>query len=232
MFASMFFCLGIAFSHAEASESFLKRLFYVSPIKPDITKQELERRITGIMSYENTSGGRVVSKYSAFFEGCVLVTRLDRLSRGCPAIGFWQLDRRIDLGFLSTHPADVRMWTPEGKQRLSPATTALTYEFSGGARARLRKVDQQYRKIVDQEYARIPEGGDTRMRVLGRRFRQELEDKIYENAGKITYWCSGFDTQGPFQSGGDYRARVPSNSAQELVDLMYVYSARYCGRLY
>lgn len=93
---------------AKASENFLKRLFYVSPIEVNITREELQRRILAALTRENTVKGKIVSRRTAFFEGCVLVRRLDRFKNDCQTDGYWLLDTRIDLGYLETHPADVR----------------------------------------------------------------------------------------------------------------------------
>lgn len=222
------FVQGCFVQRAEAYENFLKRLLYVSPINTDISKEEVQRRILDALTYENTVGGKVVSKYSAFFEGCVLVRRLDRLKSGCPRINYWLLDFRIDLGFLETHPVDVQQWTPKRKQRITPPTTTFYYQYVAGPGERLRKIDEQSSTIVKQEFIRIPEGGDARMRVLGKRFTEELKDKIYKNAGQITSWCSGFDTQGPFGIGGDVRIRVPIEKSEEFPPLIHVYHDRYC----
>lgn len=66
------------------------------------------------------------------------------------------------------------------------------------------------------------------MRVLGKRYADELKDDIYKNAGQIVSWCSGFETQSPFDIGGDVRISVTLEKSEKFPDLVHVFSERYC----
>ncbi|MEM1045427.1 MAG: hypothetical protein AAGL24_04730 [Pseudomonadota bacterium] len=193
-----------------------------------LSRADLEHRIVGVLTLENVRAGIVRSRETAFFEDCILVRRLDRNRNNCPAVDYWQVDRRIDVGLLKT--ADPGIHKSTRPSELTPQKSIIRFDFKPGLLERIQKVENDAQKIVDQEFASIPEGGDKRMRVLRERFEAELTDKIYTRVGDVYRWCAGFSTQGPRNSTGrQYSMFVSDDKVDEFIELFHSYGKRFCA---
>ncbi len=214
----------IAADSRETSTAFFS--LFQSPVDR-LSRADLEYRIVNVLTLENVRDGIVRSRQTAFFEDCVLVRRLDRNRNNCPAIDYWQVDRRIDVGFLKTADPDIHKSTRPSE--LTPKKSIIYFDIKPDVLKRIQKVEDDAQKIVDQEFINIPEGGDKRMRVLRERFEAELTDKIYTRAGDVVRWCGGFSTPGPRESPGrQYLMFVSDDKVDEFVELFQSYGKRFC----
>lgn len=212
----------LALEQRERSTAFLQ--LFQSPVDR-LSRGDLEYRIINVLTWENVRAEIVRSRQTAFFEGCVLVRRLDRNRNNCPAVDYWQLDRRIDVGLLRTADPDIH--EPTRPTELTPRKSLIYFDFQPDVLERLQKIESDAQEIVDQEFINIPEGGDKRMRVLRERFEAELIDKIYKNVGRISYWCGGFSVQEP-RSGRQYSMFVAVDKVEEFTELLHSYNKRFC----
>lgn len=193
-----------------------------------LPRLEIEALVAEILQRTGERDGVVMSETSAFFEGCVLVKRLNRFKERCSYAGYWQRDDRIDLRYLITHPSSVETQPPSDNPRFTFLGARVKYEFEPDISDRLRILYRQYRRIGDAEINRYPADVELRLQVIADRIENELLDQVYLDAGKKTSYCSGLETSAPID-GDNLIFFVDPLRADEFVDLIHMYSSRYCS---
>ena len=206
----------------------VQRLVYGTSLEGKPSKQEIEARIIDILSHDNISEGVIVTTSSAFFEQCVLVRRTTGIKTTCPNVSFEQSDRRIDLRFLRTQPiyADVR--PPSTNPRLAVLGAMVTYEFEQQVSDRLHKMNVLSNVIVSEESRNYPKDIDARIIRINERQDNELIDKVYEDASRVSYYCTGNRSVSP-DGSWKYGFTMGPSKTEEFVDLIHLYKTSYCA---
>lgn len=170
-----------------------------------------------------TSEGKLISEWTADFEGCVLVQYLTRSE-------VLVQEERTDLSYPLTEPAAVRVQPPPPEYE-SLGGTSIAFPYEGSISRRLKRMYDLASDILDKAYVLFPDDVPSRLVWLSQKYESDLSDKIYLNAGEIIYHEDGVIIASPGLDGllGRHRFHIHPDDASEFAELIHRYRSAYCA---
>lgn len=172
--------------------------------------------------------GTVLTETTASFEGCVLVVRLVASHPPAEQTGWRQMETRLDLSLIQTAPELVETRAPSNHPKFGPTGGSVTYRWQPEVERRMRALQRQAKEILKDAMLRFPSDVEARLTWIASRHDEELVDKIYENAGKRTYYVNGEVISAPLPLSP--RFSIEGEQAATFVNVVHRYQSNYCGK--
>ncbi|WP_146227430.1 hypothetical protein [Pseudoroseicyclus aestuarii] len=158
-------------------------------------------------------GQSLVSEVNGSVEGCKIRLDLER-PRACEAgDSYSSTTKYIDVRVLDAvrEAAEIRdlSGTPHEILRGS-----VTYPYRSWYNRVLRFANEQSSQIRDEEYQNFPTDVDSRLRVLSRRYNEEIDPDSFSQSFEVTRYCSGVQIRSPLSSYRFSFYMDPSDSAE------------------
>lgn len=173
--------------------------------------------------------GRLLTERTAVFEGCVLVVRIMDHTPGEDIGGWWQSDERTNLAFIVTEPSLVEIDT-RSYAELGRPWGSVSFDWKPEIEQRLQPMRRLASDILDEAITLYPSDLATRLPWLAKRYREELTDKIFLEAGSYTYHVGGAEIAAP-SVFSPMMYLIKKELAASFVDLIHQYQTNYCGDL-
>ncbi|WP_346894069.1 hypothetical protein [uncultured Roseibium sp.] len=188
----------------------------------DISREDLESRLSALLSRGENDG----VSHNATFEGCVLVQRLNYDENQQKFRGYNYIEKKSDVRLLETDLCKVRAENADKERYTNEEQISVIYQPRPEYLQRLLKLEAMDYQIANEETKAFPEDVAARLNSIARRQKDELQDKIYLNAGTGTYFNGGIWTFSPETIS---ILTVSLGREDELMELMDAYGRLYCG---
>ncbi|WP_417676672.1 hypothetical protein [Roseibium sp.] len=188
----------------------------------DFSREDLESRLSALLSRGENDG----VSHNATFEGCVLVQRLNYDEHQQKFRGYNYIEKKSDVRLLETDLCKVRAENADKERYTRGQQISVIYQPRPEYLQRLLILEARDYQIANEETKAFPEDITARLNSIARRQKNELQDKIYLNAGTGTYFNDGIWTFSPETIS---ILTVPLGREDELMDLMDAYGRLHCG---
>lgn len=188
----------------------------------DISREDLESRLSDLLSRGENDG----VSHSATVEGCVLVQRFNYDESQQKFRGYNYIEKKIDVGLLETDLCKVREENADKERFTRGDQIAVVYKPRPDYFQRLLKLESMDYRIGTEETKAFPEDVPARLKSIAQRQKDELQDKIYLNAGTGTYFSDGTWT---FSPESIHILTVLLGQEDELMERMDTYGRLYCS---
>ena len=207
----------------------LERMLPAPSAYPDVSTDELTRRIAALHGALNENGNPAVSS-SLRIDGCQLV-RWNVVQHACddPGRSFWLREWTYDLRLLQTSPPSVAI-RPMSYQGITG--DVVTFSVNETAARRIEAASRRWFDYV-RGLTRVAPGDGSdlpgRMERLREFARTELDDRLWERFAETTRYCAWGDVTGPPRSFyGEVRLTAAPGRGGELAELLHAYKVARC----
>ncbi|WP_346909308.1 hypothetical protein [uncultured Roseibium sp.] len=188
----------------------------------DISREDLEHRLSDLLSRGENDG----VSHSATLEGCVLVQRFNYDESQQKFRGYNYIEKKVDVRLLETNLCKVREENADKERFTRGDQIAVVYKPRPEYLQRLLKLESMDYRIGTEETKAFPEDVSARLKSIAQRQKDELQDKIYLNAGTGTYFSDGTWT---FSPESIHILTVLLGQEDELMERMDTYGRLYCS---
>lgn len=187
---------------------------------PHLGHSEEVNRIEDILRLKTygANGDVLVSENRAHVEGCVIRLELEKPGACEAGASFFSMTKYIDVQALVADLGSAEFKDFSGA-RYESLKGAVSYRYRSQYFRELLVASDTERKISNEEYANFPTDVASRLKVLSRRYREEIDPKSYSRSAETTRFCSGVEFTKPFV-GLKFSFYVEPSEANEFAALI------------
>lgn len=179
-------------------KSILLSCFFSAPLAALASETSRIEEILSRKTFDQR-GQVLVSEVQARIQECAIHLILEK-PLGCEkGASFYSATDVIDVRALATDPNDVKL-TDFAGTRFESMKGSAEYPYRFLYNRLLRRANDSEQQISDEEFENHPTDVDTRLRILSRRFSNEIDARGYSMSFTTTQFCSGIEVKGPLRS--------------------------------
>lgn len=177
-------------------------------------------RIEDILNRKTFSpdGQVLISEVRASVEGCAIRIELERPGACEAGASFFSTTEYIDVRVLVSS-RDAAEFKDFSGTRFEQLKGAAIYRYRSLYDRLLRFANEQATQIRDEEYENFPTDVDSRLRILSRRYSEEIDANSYSRSVEITQYCSGIEIKSPL-NGLNFTFYIEPSEADEFAGLI------------